>query len=205
MFGKLRMLMGSGSILGYFFQALPVACLAGIIYSAIRCSLLKKRSARFQWSAELLQLIFVCYLTGLISLVILPANFWLSVYDGIFLGWWDGFWRAFQIGNVNLVPSVLKWLNGELKIGRWSRTMLLGNIAMFMPLGLLLPFIRKIKSFKRMLLISAAVPLCCEALQLLFGRSFDVDDLICNFIGIVIGAAIAFCIRKVKTSGMVSG
>ena len=203
MLGKLRMLMGSGSILGYFLQALPVACLAGIIYSVMRWSLLKKRNARFRWSAELLQLIFVCYLTGLISLVILPANFWLSVYDGIFLGWWDRAGRAFQIGNVNLVPSVLKWLNGELSIGRWSRTMLLGNIAMFIPLGFLLPFIRKIKSFKKMLLISAAVPICCETLQLFFGRSFDVDDLICNFIGIVIGAVISFCIRKIRSSDAV--
>ena len=56
-------------------------------------------------------------------------------------------------------------------------------------------------------LLAAAVliPVGCETLQLLFGRSFDVDDLICNFIGSVIGAAVAFAIRKVQPAGQERG
>lgn len=77
MFGKLRMIMGSGSVLGYFLQALPIACLAGIVYLVIRTVMLRKRKVPVRWGMELLRLVFVCYLTGLISLVILPANFWL--------------------------------------------------------------------------------------------------------------------------------
>ena len=55
----------------------------------------------------------------------------------------------------------------------------------------------------KLAVVAAAVliPVGCETLQLLFGRSFDVDDLICNFIGIVIGAAVAFAIRKVQPAG----
>ena len=52
-----------------------------------------------------------------------------------------------------------------------------------------------------MLAAAVLIPIGCETLQLLFGRSFDVDDLICNFIGIVIGAAVAFAIRKVHPAG----
>ena len=41
--------------------------------------------------------------------------------------------------------------------------------------------------------------ICFEMAQLFFGRSFDVDDLICNFIGIIIGALIAYAILKAKS------
>ena len=150
---------------------------------------------------ELLRLVFVCYLTGLISLVILPANFWLYFYDGVFLGWWYGFEQMLRLGDINLMPSLIRWLNGELSIGSWVRTMLIGNVLMFVPMGLLLPLITRIGCGRRMLAAAVLIPVGCETLQLLFGRSFDVDDLICNFIGIVIGAAVAFAIRKVRPTG----
>ncbi len=134
MFGKLRMIMGSGSVLGYFLQALPIACLAGIVYMVIRAVMLRKRKATIRWGMELLRLVFVCYLTGLISLVILPANFWLYFYDGVFLGWWYGFEQMLRLGDINLMPSLIRWLNGELSIGSWVRTMLIGNILMFVPM-----------------------------------------------------------------------
>ena len=33
---------------------------------------------------------------------------------------------------------------------------------------------------------------------MIFGRSFDIDDLICNFIGIVIGSFVGFAIRNIE-------
>ena len=48
--------------------------------------------------------------------------------------------------------------------------------------------------------VAAVIPLIAELLQTIFGRSFDVDDLICNFIGIVIGAVIAFGVLKIWAS-----
>lgn len=203
MFRKLRMLMGSGSVLGYFLQVFPIVCLAGIVYFVIRLVLLRKKNSQIKWLTEILRILFVCYLTGLISLVILPANFWLFFYDGIFLGWWEEGARVFQIGDINLVPSVVKWLNGELLIGRWVKTMLIVNLVMFIPLGFFLPFFSKIKSGKKMLLISAAIPIFCEILQLFFGRSFDVDDLISNFIGMVVGAVASWGILKANLSNAV--
>lgn len=200
MFGKLRMLMNSGSVLGYFLQAFPIACLAGIVCLLVRVYIFKKRKTQIKWSTEILRLIFVCYLSGLVSLVILPANFWLAVYDGIFLGWWNEIGQVFQIGNVNLVPSVIKWLNGELSIGSLVKTMLIGNIMMFIPLGFFIPLVTRIKSYKKMMLAAVIIPICCETVQIFFGRSFDVDDIFCNFIGIFIGAVVSFGILKAKSS-----
>lgn len=198
MYSKLRMIMGSGSIVGYFLQALPIACLAGVIYIVIRLCCTKKSGALIKRPTELLRLVFVCYLTGLVSLIILPANFWLYVYDGLVFGWWDELGPVFQIGDVNLVPSVIGWLSGELSLGSWVKKMLIGNIAIFVPMGFLLPLVTKIKDRKNLLRASFMIPLACEVLQLIFGRSFDIDDLICNFVGILIGAVICHCVVRNK-------
>ena len=196
MFGKLRMIMNSGSVMGYFLQTLPVALLAGAVYLLVRICHLKGKKERVRWGMELLRALFVCYLTGLVSLVILPANFWLRFYDGLFFGWWDQVGPLFRLGDVNLVPSVVRYLRGELSLGSWVKTMLVGNVAMFVPLGFFLPLVTGIKTPGKAVIAAIAAPLCCEILQLIFGRSFDVDDLICNFAGIVIGAAIGSVVLK---------
>ncbi len=189
--------MNSGSVMGYFLQALPVAIFVGILYIVIRTVFLKKQNRQIQGLSEVLRVLFVCYLTGLVSLVVLPANFWLCIYDEIFFGWWDGLRERFHIGDVNLVPSVIKCLAGELSLGSWVKTMLVYNILMFVPFGFFLPLTTKIKSFRKMIWVAAAMPVCVEVLQLVFGRSFDADDLICNFIGILAGAALAFAALKI--------
>ena len=196
-----RSIMNSGSVLGYFFQAIPITLFVGIIYALIKAISLKKKKEKVNWLREIIKCLFVCYLTGLISLVILPANFWLSFFDGALYGWWDEIHPFFEFGGFNFVPSVLKALSGELIIGSWVKTMLIGNMLMFLPFGFFLPFITDKVNRKNIFAVSVAVPFLFELLQLLtYGRSFDVDDLICNFIGIVLGFFLArvLCSRKRK-------
>ncbi len=195
MFNWLRSIMNSGSVLGYFFQAVPITCIVGIIYVIICVVIVKRNKLKIEWLKEIMKLLFTCYLTGLISLVILPANFWLDFFDGVFLGWWDEMLPIFSFGGFNLVPSLIKALSGELTIGSWVKTMLIGNIAMFLPLGFFLPFVTERVNRKNIFVVSIAVPFIVELLQMIFGRSFDVDDLICNFIGIVAGFFIGFAIK----------
>ncbi len=185
-----RMEMNSGSILGYFLQALPAALAMGIVFFVIRFVLLKKRNRKISLLELVVQTVFVCYLTGLFSLVVLPANFWLNVFDGIFLGRWEKT-EIFHFGEINLVPSLIKCLNGELSLGSWVKTMLVNNILMFVPFGFLFVMLNGCRNKRQILLTAVIFPLCLEVLQLFFGRSFDIDDLICNFAGILAGALIA--------------
>ena len=76
----------------------------------IRVAIIKRNHLKVEWLKEIIRLLFSCYLTGLISLVVLPANFWLSFFDGIFLGWWDEMLPIFSFGEFNLVPSFIKAL-----------------------------------------------------------------------------------------------
>ncbi len=201
MFEWFRSVMNSGSVLGYFFQAIPVTVFVGILYALIRLISLKRKNQKANWPREVVKWLFVCYLTGLISLVVLPANFWLSFFDGVFYGWWDELHPFFEFGGFNFVPSVIRALSGELTIGSWVKTMLIGNTLMFLPFGFFLPFLTDRVTRKNIFAVAAAVPFLFEVLQLTtYGRSFDVDDLICNFIGIVIGffLARAICSKRQK-------
>lgn len=74
--------------------------------------------------------------------------------------------------------------------------MLIGNMLMFLPFGFFLPFITEKITRKNIFVVAVAVPLLVELLQMVFGRSFDVDDLISNFIGIVTGFFLACIIRS---------
>ncbi len=197
-----RMAMNSGTVLGYFWQALPITCAVGIAFFTVRLVLFKKRKRQIPWTKLIVQAIFSCYLTGLISLVVLPANFWLHFYDGIFLGRWDEMGKIFQLGEVNLVPSLIKCLTGELSLGSWVKTMLIGNIAMFVPFGFLFPLATRFRNTKQILWTAVVFPIGLEVLQLVFGRSFDVDDVLCNFIGILIGAMLACALLKAKSFGV---
>lgn len=196
---ELRMEMNSGTILGYFLQAVPITILVGIVYAILRLLFLKRKKRHIEWLPEVMRLLFVCYLTGLCSLVILPANFWLHFFDGILFGWWEYMGDFFRLGEINLIPTILKCLIGEYTFGSWVKEMLVGNIAMFMPLGFFLPFVTEKLNRKNALAIAAIVPLIVELLQLIVGRSFDIDDLICNFLGILIGFFIADRITKVRS------
>ena len=64
-----------------------------------------------------------------------------------------------------------------------------GNLFMFLPLGIYLPFFqKKIDSLKKFILGMTSIFLIIEIAQFLTKRgSFDIDDLILNLAGAVIG------------------
>ena len=74
-----------------------------------------------------------------------------------------------------------------LRMHAWVN--LLGNVAMFVPLGALVPWIwEKMGSFWRHFLLMAALIIAVEWLQLVSGLgTCDVDDLILNLLGTTAG------------------
>ena len=80
--------------------------------------------------------------------------------------------------------------------GPWILTLAIrnigGNFILFFPMGMFLPCLfPKTQKFRRTLLISFCTILCVELIQLLLRRGiFDVDDLILNISGWLIGFAV---------------
>jgi glycopeptide antibiotics resistance protein len=64
-----------------------------------------------------------------------------------------------------------------------------GNIVVFLPYGLLLPLaFPALREFRKLLLAVFLTSLCFETIQLVFNLgSFDVDDLLLNSVGGMIG------------------
>ena len=76
-----------------------------------------------------------------------------------------------------------------------------GNIAMFIPVGLALPFcFEKCDSTVKTLTLGMIFPLIIEITQLPFyDRCSDIDDFMLNTIGILIGAFMYFSIQRLKS------
>ena len=77
---------------------------------------------------------------------------------------------------------------------------LIGNTAMFIPLGIVWPTVfKKLDSHKKVIAAGIGFSLCIEILQLPFyDRVSDIDDLILNFIGFLTGYGIYLLTKKKK-------
>ena len=77
---------------------------------------------------------------------------------------------------------------------------IIGNVTMFIPVGLVWPFcFQQLDTLGKTVLVGAGFPLFIEITQLpFFDRCSDVDDIILNTTGILIGALIYFGVKRLK-------
>lgn len=97
---------------------------------------------------------------------------------------------------INFVPFVYLFDYPSMKEALLN---LIGNIAMFMPLGVIWPAVfRKLDAHWKVAAAGVGMSLCIEVLQLpFFGRSTDIDDLLLNSAGYLLGYGIyLLCIRR---------
>ena len=104
--------------------------------------------------------------------------------------------KAFPF-RVNLLPLVKLFdydSKGDLLVN------VIGNVAMFIPSGIVLPIIyKRLDTFGKVLLAGGGISLCIEIIQLPFYvRATDIDDLLLNTAGVIIGYGIYAWIRQVK-------
>lgn len=108
---------------------------------------------------------------------------------------------VFEFTEGNFVPfkTILTYLSGH---PTWivAKNNLIGNIALFVPLGLFLPFLSEHSlKFRTVTSIALVVGVAMESTQILFRTGvFDVDDIILNAIGIVVGYGIFIYVKKWK-------
>ena len=107
----------------------------------------------------------------------------------------------FRFGNVNnpLVFSVANLLPPRVNLIPFVNLFdyptvgeallnVLGNTLMFVPLGIVFPIVyKRLDSYKMAALTGFCCSLCIELVQLFLDRVSDVDDLILNTLGYVIG------------------
>ncbi len=101
--------------------------------------------------------------------------------------YWDDFTQKFNLIPLHTITEFWNNLHGG---GRSHAIInLAGNVVMFVPLGFFIPCVfRKAETFRRSMLYALITIVCVEIIQLvtLLG-SLDVDDILLNMIGVVIG------------------
>lgn len=183
----------------YVLEIIPVMLLSGFIYLCWFFYRAKQKNiGKIDVLPVLTRFLFVCYFSGIIALTLTPPNLWSALWRGLFSGYFDYPITIKKMLSLsyNFVPSLYYYLTGELTGGAWINTMILGNILMFVPMGVLVPVIRKKDSFLHTELFCILTILAIELIQPFIARSFDTDDIIYNTIGATIGFLCFALIKK---------
>lgn len=103
---------------------------------------------------------------------------------------WYGRSGVMENYHYNLTPfyEIRRFWEYREKLGIWSVINLFGNVIVFVPFGFFKPMASKKRSFLGTVFDGAFLSLVVEVFQLLskVGR-FDVDDLILNTSGVILG------------------
>lgn len=99
-------------------------------------------------------------------------------------------------GGYNLVPftEILRYEFGS-KLFVYN---VLGNIAIFVPFGFIVAEYIKPKTIMPPLFISLIVSSTVEFVQLNIGRSFDIDDILLNILGCIVGYLLYIGLTAIK-------
>lgn len=125
--------------------------------------------------------VFICYLLLLIKILILSRVSILELFNSQ---------RSF-VRSINLIPfySISEYISGSTaNLKRFAYANVVGNILIFVPLGVYLSIFKKNKRVMVNLLFIAITSLFVEILQGLLGiGTADIDDIILNGLGGGIG------------------
>lgn len=183
----------------YFFQMLPCMCTALILFLLLR-SRRQRRLARMRLSSgpwrEGGLLLFVMFAAGLAALTLFPAYFWTT-----------GHWRAVLTGTEPLFRPVdfeiqlqtlqMKPLQEIFRAfhGPWVMFLMLANIGIFAPMGFFTALLWRKPRWWKSLLVGFCSSVIIEFIQFFIGRSSDIDDVILNTAGALVGFWL-FCLLR---------
>lgn len=170
---------------GFFLQALPIAILAGLVYYFVRM----RRDHKSTRAERVWSVVLVCYLTGVICLT-LALEIMGVLWDRVIYYDYEWSWQGIRMfcWDVNLIPNFF---------GCWN-TENLFNLVLFLPFGILYPLSKWGGGWKRTLLVGFFWIAGIELLQPVFGRAFDINDIILNMGGIVLSASLFFFIQSMR-------
>lgn len=147
---------------------LPVLIFVLEIFVSLRVIYLKKNHIRIIVLDELIKLFFVVYLIILFYLVT-KKEF------------------SYQIINLKPFKEILRY-------PFFSKLFLknvLGNIFLFIPYGLFLTYFFRINKCYQIIFLTFLLSITIELIQIFIGRVFDIDDLLLNLVGGIIGYMIS--------------
>ena len=176
----------------YFLQMLPCMCAALAVYFLVlpgRMHHLKGRGLHSPLRREALLLLFTMFLAGLAALTLFPRDFWTAVrreepLSGFYPTWEEIIAETDYHNLFTPFQEIRRALNRN---SRWLWHMLLSNILIFVPLGLFPALLWRKGRWWKAFLCGACTSVFIETIQFFIGRSTDIDDVILNTTGTLLG------------------
>lgn len=169
---------------GQILQILPFS----LITTFAIWNMIAKKKIAAQMSGRKVTVAFlsIFYYIMLLFLTLFPqdilAAFWVKLLnrDAISIK------VDFGVGEYNFTPTIIRYITGEYVGSAWVWKMIVGNIIMYLPFGFF-PLVSRKHGYRRAILLGCATSFVIEIVQPYLGRSFDVNDIFCNILGVVIG------------------
>lgn len=164
------------TILNIFEDIWPMLFIFSVIIVSLRLVYLIKNKEKFIFYQEMLMLGFIIYITALFRVVTFQDVSWSS---SNFIPFEEMF--RYEFGTQLFYKNVV------------------GNMLMFIPYGFFISYFLKIKKPWLILLLTTLVSITIEVTQLLIGRVFDIDDIMLNIVGGLLGFIIYYLFVKIKS------
>lgn len=149
--------------------------------------------------------VFVAFCAGLAALTLFPRGFWSLVHfwygggpDTFFNGYISWERIVERLGWLDEMLTPFQEIRRTLRLGdSWFWFMLAGNIAMFMPLGFVPGLLWRKWTWWKALLVGFCTSFTIEFVQFFIGRSTDIDDVILNTTGAVLGYVFYWILTRI--------
>ena len=162
-------------ITSFFPDVWPIIIIITVIACSLRIAYLIKNNQRFCFYKELFMLIFILYVMCLFEVVTLQDN---------------------NYGLSNYIPfkEIFRYNFGS----RLFIKNIVGNILLFLPYGYFASEYLNSKKLKLPCFLTFVVSITIELVQLNIGRTFDIDDVILNTVGGMLGYFLYRLINNIK-------
>lgn len=168
--------------------ALALGALPGLVLYGAALPLRRRRIAADGKQTtplrECAMALFWMFCGGMAVLTLTPRWVASSLPDALAGRGWHLDGGFFRLGSVNLVPF------RTFAADSHSLYILAGNVGMFLPFGFFCAALGLCRTRSGALALGFAITVGVETWQLLVGRTFDVDDLMLNALGVVLGYAL---------------
>lgn len=158
-----------------FGNTWPMIVIFTVILSSVRIAYLIVKKEKLVLYKELTCLLFVIYILSLFYIVTFQDD---------------------NFGTSNFMPfkEIMRYnINSKLFIKN-----ILGNILLYMPFGFFIAVYIDSKKIYPTIILTFITSLSVELVQLAIGRVFDIDDILLNLVGGILGAFVFIFLDKLR-------
>lgn len=169
--------MLKSTIIEIFESVWPMILICSVVMVSLRIAYIIKNKPHFILYQELFMLGFVIYIMCL---------FYVVTFQDVDASW----------STSNFVPfkEMFRYSFGS----RLFIKNVLGNLLMFVPFGFFTAYILKASKARLIIFLTLLTSVTIEITQAIIGRVFDIDDILLNIVGGLIGYIIYRILNKIK-------